>query len=255
MRPILCTAALVLLAACGGRPDASTGPASATGPTSAEAPPANAPPPAEAPPGGPDERIEAGCAALVRVDQRDDCGLGTTTVADCTRDLMTDLESLPPARGEVLAGAMACVAGGDSCDHQLACLQEAMATLQAMDAEEATDLPCNRADQFGPAQLSPEEYAARHGAGITRLPDLASSQDQPVEVCGVPAQQDFLLAVECADGSKPFASRDQIRQARTGNVGAGGRCGTVIDLYEVPCPEKTYEVYMDLYYCQAGQTI
>ena len=221
----------------------------------AEAPPANTAPPPPAAPTGPRERVEAGCTALVRVDQRDGCTFGTTTVADCVANLMTDIESLPPARSEVLAGAMDCIAAGDSCDHHVTCFQNAMATLQTMEDEGAAVLPCNRADEFSPAQLSPEEYAARHGAGVTRLPDLASSREQPVEVGGVDAQREFLLQVTCADGSKPFSSADQVADARTGNVGPGGRCEAIVDRYEVRCPEKTYEVYMDLYYCQAGQSI
>ncbi|MFO8072433.1 MAG: hypothetical protein R6V85_11220 [Polyangia bacterium] len=32
-------------------------------------------------------------------------------------------------------------------------------------------------------------------------------------------------------------------------AGAPRRCGRIVDLYVVPCPEKDYEIYMDMYHC------
>ncbi|MCG8416728.1 MAG: hypothetical protein MJE77_02140 [Proteobacteria bacterium] len=119
---------------------------------------------------------------------------------------------------------------------------------------ESAGFDCNRSDQFGPVELSPEEYARRRGAGIRNLALLSSSAEMPVEVCGVTGQQDFLLQAECADGSHPFSDRAAIRRARIDNVGKGGRCGAIIDRYRVVCPEKTHVVYMDMYVCLKGRS-
>jgi hypothetical protein len=120
--------------------------------------------------------------------------------------------------------------------------------------EGAQALKCNRVNEFGPAQVSEEAYAMRHGAGVRDLSQLSTSKDRPVEVCGIEAELEYLVQARCQDGTRPFATLPEAHRARTGNVGPGGRCDTIIDLYEVQCPEATYEVYMDLYYCQAGES-
>jgi hypothetical protein len=64
---------------------------------------------------------------------------------------------------------------------------------------------------------------------------------------------EWLLALRCADGSRAFSSADEAHEARVGNVGSGGRCGRVVDLYEVACPERDYKIYMDLYHCTPSE--
>lgn len=121
-------------------------------------------------------------------------------------------------------------------------------------ATAAAPIECNRADQFGPSRVSAETYAARHGAQTRKLSELEASKSRPVEVCGVAEQLDFLMATQCADGSSPFTHRTEAHNARSGSVGPGGRCDAIIDLYEVTCPETTYSVFIDMYFCQAGQS-
>lgn len=116
----------------------------------------------------------------------------------------------------------------------------------------AEPIECYRPEQFGPIQLSPEQYVRRHGAGVTDLSRVRSSKSRPVEVCHVRGEQDFLLSARCSDGTPPFRSAADVVRARTGSVGSGGRCRTIIDLYEVTCPEATYAVYMDMYMCPEG---
>jgi hypothetical protein len=89
----------------------------------------------------------------------------------------------------------------------------------------------------------------RYHAGVSALDELQSSKEHPVEVCGVTGQVGWLLRSQCANGAPPFTDPDVAHGARVGNVGAGGRCGSIVDLYAVTCPEGTYEVYMDLYVC------
>jgi hypothetical protein len=52
----------------------------------------------------------------------------------------------------------------------------------------------------------------------------------------------------------PGGRRSELAGSRVGNTGTGGRCGTIIDLYAVPCPDKQYEVYMDMYHCLPGES-
>jgi len=110
----------------------------------------------------------------------------------------------------------------------------------------AGDLSGCSSDMFTPASI-PESQ--RYYAGVTTLTAATTSKEKPVEACGVEGQLAWLMRATCADGSHPFKDDDTAHDARVGNVGPGGRCESIIDLYEVPCPEKTYEIYMDLYVC------
>ena len=82
-----------------------------------------------------------------------------------------------------------------------------------------------------------------------------AGETDPVEVCGVRAELTWLVYAECADGSHPFEDGQQAHAARSGNVGPGGRCGSIVDLYMISCPEETYEVYMDMYMCGADESM
>lgn len=110
---------------------------------------------------------------------------------------------------------------------------------------------CSDTETYAPVGLSAAAWAARKGAAVARFADAASTASEPVEVCGIPAESEWLMGPTCNDGSRPFASPSHAHAARVGNVGAGGRCGSIIDLYEVPCPEGTYAIYIDAYVCPA----
>ena len=87
------------------------------------------------------------------------------------------------------------------------------------------------------------------GRNDRKFSDTISTPAKPIEVCGMPDQLAFLTRVTCDDGSKAFADRAAADHARVGNVGRAGRCQRVIDEYEVPCPERTYDVFIDPYRC------
>jgi hypothetical protein len=93
------------------------------------------------------------------------------------------------------------------------------------------------------------ERTLRHAA---RFSEIRSSKAEPVEVCGIPTENDWLAALHCDDGSSPF--RDASPETVRGNVGAGGHCASIIDLYRVNCPEATYDIYLDGYVCPAPPT-
>lgn len=105
---------------------------------------------------------------------------------------------------------------------------------------------------LGGAQLSEAQAAMRRGVGARTFADVVTTIEKPIEVCGVREQLAWLTTVTCTDGSNPFADERQAHGARLGNVGPGGLCGHIIDVYAVGCPEARYEVHMDLYMCPPG---
>ena len=113
----------------------------------------------------------------------------------------------------------------------------------------AVKLDCKRPNMLGPVLLTDAQFKLRHGTGITSIDLLENSKARPVEVCHVRGQLAYLIALRCPDGSKPFTSPRHAHSNRVGNVGPGGRCGSIIDLYEVPCPDQPYKVFMDMYMC------
>lgn len=118
------------------------------------------------------------------------------------------------------------------------------------EAEVPTQLPgldasvcTQRTDELGPVMLTASQLPLRRGTGVTRFDRAPTSKSAPIEVCMPQGERAWLAGATCADGSAPSSA------ARSGSVGAGGVCGSIIDLYSVVCPEKTYEVYMDMYMC------
>ena len=118
-----------------------------------------------------------------------------------------------------------------------------------------TSVCAQRSDPYGPVTLTAPQATGRYGHGSTRFDQVMTSKERALEVCGPAGELDWLFATSCADGSHPFVDRATAHGARRGSVGGGGRCGSVIDLYQVPCPEKTYEVHMDMYMCGPGESI
>jgi hypothetical protein len=118
---------------------------------------------------------------------------------------------------------------------------------------------CKRSDPFGPFELTGEEMLQRRGLGDRVFSDTASSPAAPIQVCGVRGELRWLTNVTCADGSRPWG-RDlgKAHGARKGSASGQRRCGAsvaeiLVDRYEVPCPEKHYEVYIDMYECGPGE--
>lgn len=132
---------------------------------------------------------------------------------------------------------------------------EPVPTTTTEPSADATAVCANRNGEFGPYQLTEDQAAKRHGQNATRYTDAPATKEQPIEVCGVPAQQEWLMRVSCADGSKAFSSANQVRTSRAGSVGPGGRCGSIIDRYVAKCPEAQYDVFIDMYMCGPGESM
>jgi hypothetical protein len=118
----------------------------------------------------------------------------------------------------------------------------------------------NHPDELGPWNLTQDQMSKRFGTGVTALASITTSQAHPIEVCGVPAENVWLASSTCADGSHPYPGADletregSVEASRAGNTGEGGRCGGIIDLYKAKCPEKTYDVYIDMNLCGPGES-
>jgi hypothetical protein len=136
-----------------------------------------------------------------------------------------------------------CLLDQPSCDEVASC----MAALSP--PAEHTFRACADHDVDAPVGLPAAAWAQRKGVGARHFSEAPSTKAAPIEVCGIDAQLTWLMAVTCDDGSRPFANGSAAHAARHGNVGPGGRCGAIVDLYEVPCPEASYDVFMDAYVC------
>ena len=112
----------------------------------------------------------------------------------------------------------------------------------------------NHPDELGAWNLTQDQMSKRYGTGVTALASITTSQAHPIEVCGVPAENTWLASSTCADGSHPYPGPEAVEESRAGNTGPGGRCGGIIDLYKAKCPEKVYDVYIDMNLCGPGES-
>jgi hypothetical protein len=110
---------------------------------------------------------------------------------------------------------------------------------------------CERPDPiFGPVYVAPEAYTSRTGITASTFSGLPTTKQRPLEECGIPAVLRRLVTLKCDDGSNPYGgSLAAAERSRAGNFGPGGRCDSIIDRYDVHCPERTYQVFTDCYIC------
>lgn len=152
----------------------------------------------------------------------------------------------------VLAG----LALADSCEMVEATFRIAARVASAGQREQAAAAGCMMRDDNSRA-LTAEQADARRGAKDTHFADTTSSAAEPIEVCGVKGELEWLTHVQCADGSHPFGDdKQRAHGARIGSTmgPSTGACGAApLDKYAVTCPEKSYEVYMNMYMCGPGE--
>jgi hypothetical protein len=114
-------------------------------------------------------------------------------------------------------------------------------------------LACARSDVFGPVLVPSGTYQARTGVAAARFSELVTTKERPLEECGLKTVLRRLVSLRCDDGSNPFGgSLQAAHMSRAGNVGPGGRCDAIIDRYVVKCPEATYAIFADMYFCTPG---
>jgi hypothetical protein len=119
---------------------------------------------------------------------------------------------------------------------------------------ESTKAGCSRPGMFGPVIVSREAYLSRSGVGVARFSALTTTMAKPLEECGIRPVLVRLVELTCNDRSNPFNGDVKAAHAsRAGSFGPGGRCDSIIDRYDVKCPEGVYQVFADSYLCPAGQ--
>jgi hypothetical protein len=177
------------------------------------------------------ELRDGGCAPLQSV---------TTSKDEC----VAQMRSAPASSGAAtfMDQAGQCIVGYKTCDEAMRCLAQLGPDHEHLRA-------CDHDDPGKAVGMPKREWAARNGAGVVKFSQARSTKDKPIEVCTIDAEAEWLSALRCDDGSQPIVGHDAAEMARVGNVGQGGRCGSIIDLYRVKCPEALYELYVDGYVC------
>jgi hypothetical protein len=136
-----------------------------------------------------------------------------------------------------------CVMQLDTCADVVACL----AGLSAPRKSRACD--DKGIDTLGAPVGEPRpQWMQRLTRKARRYSEIHSTKAEPIEVCGIATENDWLTALACDDGSQPFHDASP-ETMRAGSLGEGGRCKSIIDLYRVKCPEATYDIYLDGYVC------
>jgi len=109
---------------------------------------------------------------------------------------------------------------------------------------------CHHPEPVGPVLVPDPVYASRTGHDAIRFSQLNTTAQRPLEECGLRTVLQRLATLTCDDGTNPFKGDLRAAHAsRAGNIGPGGRCGSILDHYDVPCREKTYAVHADMYLC------
>jgi hypothetical protein len=177
------------------------------------------------------ELQKAGCEVFAKMQ---------LTREECVGELSKMLKD--PAQASFMTRTGTCMVGFQDCGGVTSCL--------ASLGPDPDDLRACHDENPGKAVGIPKaEWDKRNGANITKFSQARSTKELPLEVCTVDAENELLTTLACEDDSHPIADHATAEMARVGNVGEGGRCGSIIDLYRVKCPEATYELFVDGYVC------
>jgi hypothetical protein len=228
--------ASIVLAACGASGTArSTSPSPPPGSGSARGRPASA-----------GYSPEAICRRLFEVTAQ--CGLKSMDQAEMSRCVQEFKQAASEAGdpGSLDIPFTRCLVEHTECG----AIADCMTTIDG----ESKLRACHDVDQRGQRVAIPRPaWEQRRGAAVTTFRNARSTQERPNEMCGIPEATLWLTTLRCEDGSQPLKNSAEAEDARPGNVGPGGRCGSYIDRYVVPCPEASYEIFIDAYICPAPE--
>lgn len=163
---------------------------------------------------------------------------------DCVKEL--GAAQTDPAAAAFMEQTGQCIVGYRTCEDAVQCLA-------ALGPDRDHLRACTQEDPGKAVGMPKAEWDKRNGAGVTKFSEAKSTKAAPIEVCTIDAETEWLASLTCDDGSQPIDGREAAEMARVGNVGKGGRCGSIIDLYRVKCPEASYELYVDGYVCPLPQ--
>lgn len=194
-----------------------------------------------------DPTSESICSRIYQL-QLENCAMTQgfdLTQDECREDFRRSLEERGPEARTVTISLGHCLVDNQSCDAVAQCMM-------AMQQKEPGGFRECGTDGNDPVAMPASEWTTRKAAVVKRFSEATSTKEEPIEVCGIwedEGQLDWLMTMTCDDGSHPFTGIHQAHASRIGNVGAGGRCASIIDLYEVPCPEGTHKIFIDAYVC------
>jgi hypothetical protein len=174
---------------------------------------------------------DGGCEAFASIKMTRD---------ECVKELSAATSD--PQEAAFMNQTGQCVVGFRNCNDVIACLA-------SMGPKQDQLRACNDTDPGKAVGMPRAEYDKRNGAGVTKFSQAKSTKELPIEVCTIPAEAEWLAQLSCDDGTQPIDGTQAAEMARVGNVGKGGRCGSIVDLYRVKCPEKSYDLYVDGYVC------
>jgi hypothetical protein len=229
--------AVVVIAACGSGSHNLPSPAP---PISASAP--SPPPPRPEPAITP----EVFCDHFQRLTSK--CEQLANAAMDPATCLAETGAALASSENKIVTSLVQCLVRNDDCDAVMQCIAEQTQvpdehkTLRACDDRS----PDTMLQAVGIPQAA---WDQRNGAHVVKLRDARSTKETPIEMCGAGAANRWLISLRCDDGSQPLESINDAERARAGNVGPGGRCQSIIDRYEIPCPERSYTLFIDDYVC------
>lgn len=129
------------------------------------------------------------------------------------------------------------------CDDAIPCM------ISARDSRDPE--PARACGEEGTAAILVDEatWQARRGVQAKRFADVQTSVEEPVEVCGIEGEIEWMMAVKCNDGSNPYGTMAEVNEGRDSWLDRGGQCNSVLDRYTVSCPEATYTIHVDRYLC------
>lgn len=181
------------------------------------------------------------------------CGkLGTLQAAKC--GMFADLEMGncvtiikqgldDPSNRPVIEAMNECSQELSACGDVIGCLRGIESTAKLRACKEKSE------ELLGAAVGVPhDQWKRAQKRDVTKFSQVKSTKAAPVEVCGIPTENEWLTALQCEDGSSPIGEAGA-EPFRVGNLGDGGRCNSIIDLYRIKCPEASYDIYLDGYVC------
>ncbi|SRR5260221_2324496 len=159
----------------------------------------------------------------------------------CTKDVRDGLDD--PSNRPAVEALNECTLEISACGDVIACLGGLKSTAKLRACHEKSD------ELLGAAVGVPHDAWKRAiKRGVTKFSQVKSSKTAPIEMCGIPTENAWLSALTCDDGTTPIGDAGA-ETSRVGNLGDGGRCNSIIDLYRVKCPEASYDIYLDGYVC------
>lgn len=189
--------------------------------------------------------VDAVCDHMLALEA-EQCGNFGTKI-DLNRESCTSYMSntLPPHDMKTRDEFTHCVVDPGGCKGALACFEKLTDDgVDAQDLRECADRASTRA-----VGVTADDYATHNGSSYTHYSQVVSSREAPIERCTMQDEGHWLGTLTCADGSHPIKDAWEAEHARVGNVGPGGRCGSIVDHYRVPCPEGATDIFIDAYVC------